>query len=79
MNKRSRTGRVAHGVLAMLTLMGAATLNAATINVSGGGSALQTAISNASAGDILLVAPALIRPSIPTTKPSPSKVRAAQA
>ncbi|MCL1920354.1 MAG: InlB B-repeat-containing protein [Kiritimatiellaeota bacterium] len=62
MNKRSRTGRVAHGVLAMLTLMGAATLNAATINVSGGGSALQTAISNASAGDILLVAPGTYSP-----------------
>ena len=55
------TRHVAHGILAVLTLA-ATTTRAATINVSGGGSALQTAIGNANPGDILLVAPGTYSP-----------------
>ncbi|MCL1920462.1 MAG: InlB B-repeat-containing protein [Kiritimatiellaeota bacterium] len=49
--------------LLTLTLIAATTaIHAATINVSGGGSALQTAISNANEGDTLLVAPGTYSP-----------------
>ena len=55
------TRHIAHGIFAVLTLAATVT-HAATINVSGGGSALQTAINNANAGDILLVAPGTYSP-----------------
>ncbi|MCL1920588.1 MAG: right-handed parallel beta-helix repeat-containing protein, partial [Kiritimatiellaeota bacterium] len=47
--------------LLTLTLFVTAT-RAATVNISGGGTALQTAIDNAKAGDILLVAPGTYSP-----------------
>ena len=55
------TRQVAHGVLAMLMLT-TVTAHAATINVSGGGAALQNAINTAVDGDVLRVAPGTYSP-----------------
>ncbi|MCL1919758.1 MAG: DUF5123 domain-containing protein [Kiritimatiellaeota bacterium] len=55
--------KVAHGVLAMLTLIATTTAtSAATISVSGGGDNLQTAIIHARPGDTLLVGPGVYAP-----------------
>ena len=56
-----RTSRITAALAAALTLaMG--TAHAATVNVSGGGGALQTAITAAKAGDVLRVAPGTYSP-----------------
>ena len=49
-------------VFLVMGLMVAVSANAATNNVSGGGGALQTATNNASAGDVLRVAPSTYSP-----------------